>query len=236
MELLSKLIDIALHLDRYLNQWAGFMGGWLYALLFAVIFAETGLVVTPFLPGDSLLFAVGALSATERSPINVWLVGLLMTVAAILGDAVNYSIGKYVGPKVFSKESSKLKLLNKEHLLRARRFYEKHGGKTIILARFIPIIRTFAPFVAGIGEMSYPRFALYNVTGGIAWVWSFLLMGYWFGGQPFVKKNFTYVILAIIIISVIPVVIEFIKARKASARGRDALLEATTVGERTHEA
>lgn len=234
MQWLHYLIDVALHLDRFLNQWAGFMGGWLYALLFAVIFAETGLVVTPFLPGDSLLFAVGALAASPDSPINVWLVGLLMTVAAILGDAVNYSIGKYVGPKVFTKESSKL--LNKDHLLRAHRFYEKHGGKTIILARFIPIIRTFAPFVAGIGEMSYPRFALYNISGGVAWVWSFLLLGYWFGGQPFVKKNFTYVILAIIIISVIPVVVEFIKAKKASARGRDALLEATTVGERTDEA
>jgi membrane-associated protein len=143
---------------------------------------------------------------------------------------VNYSIGKYVGPKVFSRESSRL--LNKAHLLRAHQFYEKHGGKTIILARFIPIIRTFAPFVAGIGEMSYPRFALYNVTGGIVWVWSFLLLGYWFGAQPFVEKNFTYVILAIIVISLIPVVIEFWKARRAAARGGDALLEATTIGER----
>ena len=229
MDWFRQFIDVLLHLDRYLNQWAGVMGGWLYALLFAVIFAETGLVVTPFLPGDSLLFAVGALAGTDGSPINVWLVGILMTIAAILGDAVNYSIGKYVGPKVFSRESSVL--LNKEHLLRAHRFYEKHGGKTIILARFIPIIRTFAPFVAGIGEMSYPRFALYNVTGGIAWVWSFLLLGYWFGNQPFVKKNFTYVIGAIIIISVIPVVIEFIKARKS----KTPVLEATTVGESTEE-
>jgi membrane-associated protein len=228
MEWLRWAIDVMLHLDRYLNQWAGLMGGWLYALLFAVIFAETGLVVTPFLPGDSLLFAVGALSASEGSPINVWLVGILMTVAAILGDAVNYSIGKYVGPKVFSRESSRL--LNKVHLLRAHKFYEKHGGKTIILARFLPIIRTFAPFVAGIGEMSYARFAAYNVIGGVAWVWSFLLLGYWFGNREIVKKNFTLVILAIVVISVIPVVIEFIKARKAS--GFD-VVEATTVGEKT---
>jgi membrane-associated protein len=233
MDWLKWLIDVMLHLDRYLNQWAGMMGGWLYALLFAVIFAETGLVVTPFLPGDSLLFAVGALAATEGSPINVWLVGILMTVAAILGDAVNYSIGKYVGPKVFSRESSRL--LNKEHLLRAHKFYERHGGKTIILARFLPIIRTFAPFVAGIGAMSYPRFAAYNVIGGVAWVWSFLLLGYWFGNREIVKKNFTLVILAIIVISVIPVAVEFIKARKAAARGGDAVLEATTVGERTDE-
>jgi len=233
MDWLKWLIDVMLHLDRYLNQWAGMMGGWLYALLFAVIFAETGLVVTPFLPGDSLLFAVGALAATEGSPINVWLVGILMTVAAILGDAVNYSIGKYVGPKVFSRESSRL--LNKEHLLRARKFYERHGGKTIILARFLPIIRTFAPFVAGIGAMSYSLFAAYNVIGGVAWVWSFLLLGYWFGNREIVKKNFTLVILAIIVISVIPVAVEFIKARKAAARGGDAVLEATTVGERTDE-
>jgi membrane-associated protein len=233
MSFIKYLIDVALHLDRYLNQWAGNLGAWTYVLLFAVIFAETGLVVTPFLPGDSLLFAVGALAASDGSPINVWLVGILMTIAAILGDAANYSIGKYVGPKVFSQESSRL--LNKEHLLRAHRFYEKHGGKTIILARFVPIIRTFAPFVAGIGEMSYARFASYNIIGGVVWVWSFLLAGYWFGQREFVKKQFHYVILAIIVISLIPVAIEFIKARQASKRGRDPLLEATTIGEKTGE-
>jgi membrane-associated protein len=233
MELLHKLIDIALHLDRHLNEWATMFGGWLYALLFLVVFAETGLVVTPFLPGDSLLFAVGALAATEGSPINVWLVGILLTIAAILGDAVNYHIGKYVGPKVFSSERSRL--LNKEHLLRAHRFYEKYGGKTIIIARFVPIIRTFAPFVAGIGEMNYFRFALFNVTGGIGWVWSFLLAGYWFGGREIVKKNFTLVILAIIVISVIPAVVEFVKAKRAADEGRDPLLEATTIGEKPQE-
>jgi membrane-associated protein len=211
----AHLIDIVLHLDRYLNSWAGDLGGWLYGLLFLVVFAETGLVVTPFLPGDSLLFAVGALSATEGSPIEVWLVGLLLTMAAIIGDAVNYAIGRRIGPKVFASETSRL--LNKDHLMRAKAFYERHGGKTIIIARFVPIIRTFAPFVAGIGQMSYPRFAFYNVIGGVSWVWSFLLLGYWFGDLPFVKKNFTIVILAIIVISLIPAVVEFIKARRAPA-------------------
>jgi membrane-associated protein len=210
---LRKLFDIVLHLDRYLNGWAADFGGWLYVLLFAVVFAETGLVVTPFLPGDSLLFAVGALSATEGSPINVWLVGLALTVAAIAGDAVNYAVGRKLGPRVFSSQTSRL--LNRQHLMRAQAFYARHGGKTIILARFIPIIRTFAPFVAGIGEMSYARFALYNVSGAIAWVWSFLLLGHQFGELPFVKKNFTYVIFAIIIVSVIPAVVEFIRARRS---------------------
>jgi len=210
----ARLIDIVLHLDRYLNVWAGDMGAWLYALLFAVVFAETGLVVTPFLPGDSLLFAVGALSATDGSPIDVWLVGLLLTIAAIIGDAVNYAIGRRIGPKVFKSDTSRF--LNKDHLMRAHAFYERHGGKTIIIARFIPIIRTFAPFVAGIGQMSYPRFAFYNVIGGVSWVWSFLMLGYWFGNQPIIKKNFTAVILAIIVISVIPAAIEFVKARRAA--------------------
>lgn len=233
MEFVHKLIDIALHLDRHLNEWAGYFGGWLYAVLFLVIFAETGLVATPFLPGDSLLFAVGALAASDGSPINVWLVGILLSIAAIVGDAVNYHIGKYVGPKVFHSQTSRL--LNREHLLRAHRFYEKHGGKTIIIARFVPIIRTFAPFVAGIGKMSYWRFAVFNVTGGIAWVWSFLMAGYWFGNREIVKENFTLVIAAIIVISVIPAVVEFIKARRAPTRGRDALLEATTIGEKAND-
>jgi membrane-associated protein len=212
-----ELVDIVLHLDRHLNAWAGDLGGWLYALLFLIVFAETGLVVTPFLPGDSLLFAVGALSATEGSPISVWLVGILLMVAAIIGDAVNYAIGRRIGPKVFKSETSRL--LNREHLLRAQALYERHGGKTIIIARFVPIIRTFAPFVAGIGQMSYPRFAFYNVIGAVSWVWSFLLLGFWFGNREIVKKNFTVVILAIIVISLIPAVIEFIKARRA-AMGR----------------
>jgi membrane-associated protein len=205
-------IDIFLHLDRHLNAWAADLGPWLYVVLFLVIFCETGLVVTPFLPGDSLLFAVGALAATPGSPIDVILIMVLLCVAGILGDAVNYAIGKRLGPVVFSRESSRL--LNKDHLVRAQRFYEKHGGKTIIFARFIPIIRTFAPFVAGIGRMGYARFAMFNVVGAIAWVVGFTLAGYWFGGQPFVKKNFQYVVLAIIVISVIPVFVEIIRARR----------------------
>jgi membrane-associated protein len=207
----SELLDILLHLDRHLDAWAAQLGPWLYAVLFLIVFCETGLVVTPFLPGDSLLFAVGALAATGTA-IDVTLVIVLLCAAGILGDAVNYAIGRRVGPAIFSRERSRL--LNKEHLLRAHRFYEKHGGKTIIIARFIPIIRTFAPFVAGIGEMSYRRFAAFNVVGAIAWVVSFTLAGYWFGNQPFVKKNFTLVILAIIVISVIPAVIEFWRARR----------------------
>jgi membrane-associated protein len=215
MDFFQQILDIFLHLDAHLNEWAGSLGAWLYLLLFLIIFCETGLVVTPFLPGDSLLFAVGALAATAGSPLSLpWLL-VLLTVAAILGDAANYTIGFHVGPKVFCSESSWL--LNKQHLLRTQRFYERHGGKTIILARFIPIIRTFAPFVAGIGRMHYPRFALFNVTGGIGWVASFLVLGYWFGNLPGVKKNFQYVILAIIFISVLPIVIEFFRARREAA-------------------
>lgn len=211
----GQFIDIFLHLDRHLNQWAGQLGGWLYALLFVIVFAETGLVVTPFLPGDSLLFAVGALSATDGSPIDVWMVGILLTVAAIVGDAVNYSIGRRLGPRVFASESSRL--LNKQHLMRAHAFYEKHGGKTIIIARFIPIVRTFAPFVAGVGAMGYARFATYNVVGALTWIWSFLMLGFWFGNREIVRKNFTMVIAAIVIISVLPAVVEFVRARRMPA-------------------
>ena len=209
---MRELIDIILHLDRHLNAWAGEYGGWMYGLLFAIVFAETGLVVTPFLPGDSLLFAVGALASSEGSPIDVWMIGLLLTIAAITGDALNYAIGRRLGPKVFASEKSRL--LNKQHLMRAHAFYERHGGKTIIIARFIPIIRTFAPFVAGIGQMSYPRFAMYNVVGGVAWVWSFLLAGYKFGQLEIVKQRFHIVIIAIVVISFLPAVIEYLKERK----------------------
>lgn len=212
IDLAKTVIDVFLHLDRHLTDWAGWMGGWLYVVLFLVVFAETGLVVTPWLPGDSLLFAVGALAAAEGSPIDVWTIIVLLCVAAILGDAVNYSAGRWVGPKVFHREDSIW--LNKKHLERAHGFYEKYGAKTIIFARFMPIVRTFAPFVAGIGTMEYKKFALYNVVGGIVWVVSFTLAGYKFAGIPVVQKNFHYVILAIIVLSVIPPVIEFIKARR----------------------
>src|SRR5687768_10411734 len=168
MELIQQFIDVFLHLDRYLNEWATWMGPWLYVVLFAVIFAETGLVVMPLLPGDSLLFAVGALAATAGSPINIMLIAILLCIAAITGAAVNYAIGRKVGPKVFTREDSWL--LNKKHLLRTQSFYEKHGGKTIVMARFIPIIHTFAPFVASIGHMPYARFAMFNISGGIVWI------------------------------------------------------------------
>jgi membrane-associated protein len=195
----------------YLNQLAGSMGSWLYVLLFAVIFAETGLVVTPFLPGDSLLFAVGALAAAENTPINLPLIGGLLIVAAVLGDAVNYWIGYKLGPKVFSREDSWL--LNKKHLLEAQRFYDKYGGKTIIIARFVPIVRTFAPFVAGIGRMSYVRFALFNIVGGVTWILLFLIAGRMFGEVPFVKKNFELVAVAIVAISLVPIAVEFLRAK-----------------------
>ncbi|MBI4600515.1 MAG: DedA family protein [Planctomycetes bacterium] len=215
-DLLHYAIDVALHLDRHLNDWAGAMGPWLYLLLFAVIFCETGLVVTPFLPGDSLLFAVGALAATEGSPLSLPLIGLLLFAAAVAGDAVNYSIGYRVGPRVFTEGS---RLFKREHLVRTQRFYEKHGGKTIVIARFVPIIRTFAPFVAGIGRMRYPRFALFNVTGGFGWVAAFLLLGYTFGNLPIVKKYFQLVVVGIVAVSLIPILVEYLKAR-AEARAR----------------
>ena len=214
METLKQFIDIFLHLDRYLNAWVTTMGTSLYGLLFLVVFAETGLVVTPFLPGDSLLFAVGAVCALPGSPLSLPIMIVLLFVAAVVGDAVNYSIGRRLGPAAFRSESSRL--LNKKHLVRTQAFYEKHGGKTIIIARFMPIIRTFAPFVAGIGQMQYRRFFVYNVAGAAAWVASFSLLGYFFGNMPAVRKNFTYVIGAIIFVSILPGIIEFIRSRRRS--------------------
>jgi membrane-associated protein len=213
IDLVQSVINLS---PETLNQYANNMGPWLYALLFLIIFAETGLVVTPFLPGDSLLFAVGAVAAHPDSPLQLGLIALLLVVAAVLGDAVNYAIGTFVGPSVFSREDSWL--LNKKHLLRAHQFYEDYGGITIVLARFIPIVRTFAPFVAGIGKMTYRRFALYNITGGTVWILLFLLAGWFFGGRQEVQKNFKLVILAIIVISVLPGVFEFVRSRRARAR------------------
>ena len=212
MELLSQLLDIFLHLDVYLNAWAASAGAWLYAGIFIVIFCETGLVVTPFLPGDSLLFACGALAASAGSGINLGVLIPVAFIAAALGDACNYEIGKWLGPKVFSQEHNRF--LNKNHLLKAHAFYEKYGGKTIILARFIPIVRTFAPFVAGIGKMTYLRFASYNLIGAALWVLLFIVGGYYFADLPIVKTRFHYVILAIIIISVLPAVIEYWRERR----------------------
>ena len=212
MDLLHQILDIVLHLDVHLNEWATTLGPWLYVLLFVVIFCETGLVVTPFLPGDSLLFAVGALASLPDSPLSVPLLVGVMSVAAILGDATNYAIGHTVGPMVFRSERSRL--LNPEHLARTQRFYERYGGKTIFLARFVPIVRTFAPFVAGIGRMRYGYFATWNVTGALVWVLSVGGAGYVFGQVPLVKRNFEIVVLAIIALSLAPMGVEYLRARR----------------------
>jgi membrane-associated protein len=189
-------------------------------ILFLVIFCETGLVVTPFLPGDSLLFAVGALCSIEGSVLSLPLMWVVLIVAAVLGDAANYSIGAYLGPRVFASEHSRL--LNKEHLIRTQLFYARHGGKTIFLARFVPIIRTFAPFIAGVGRMPYSKFGMWNVSGALAWVFSMTLSGYFFGQLPWVKKNFELVVLAIVAISLLPVVREWWKARRAAPAAESA--------------
>jgi membrane-associated protein len=214
------LIDVVLHLNRHLAELSNSMGGWLYAVLFAVVFCETGLIVTPFLPGDSLLFAVGALVAIPEAHLSLPLMFVLLLAAAIAGDAVNYSIGRKLGPAVFRSETNWL--LNQSHLLKAQKFYERHGGKAIFLARFLPIVRTFAPFVAGIGRMNYSRFWMFNVTGAICWVGLFLLGGYFFGNVPIVKRNFSLVILGIIIVSVLPVAFEWYKAVKESRQSDNA--------------
>jgi membrane-associated protein len=214
MDLLHHGIDIFLHLDRHLNEWAGALGPFLYLLLFVVVFCETGLVVTPFLPGDSLLFAVGTLCSIEDSPVSLPLMGGVLFVAAVLGDACNYAIGNYLGPMVFTSERSRL--LNRRHLLRTQEFYARHGGKTIFLARFVPIIRTFAPFVAGIGRMRYRQFGLWNVSGAAVWVTALLLAGYWFGQIPIVRRNFETVILAIVAISLLPLLVEYLRARRGA--------------------
>ncbi|MBI2083582.1 MAG: DedA family protein [Deltaproteobacteria bacterium] len=213
ISLFKTLLEIFLHLDVHLNEWLGIFGPWIYLLIFLIIFCETGLVVTPFLPGDSLLFALGAMAATEQSVLKIsWLVPLLF-LAAVIGDAANYSIGRRVGPRIFNRKESWW--LNKKHLLATEAFYEKHGGKTIVIARFMPIIRTFAPFVAGIGIMRYRRFAIFNVTGALLWVLVFLLGGYYFGNIPGVKKNFEFVIVGIIFVSFLPLGYRILKARFA---------------------
>ena len=211
--LIERLWDLVIHLDRHLNGVIQDYGVWTYLILFLIIFCETGLVVTPILPGDSLLFAVGTFAA--RGALDLTVVLLLLSVAAILGDTVNYAIGYRVGPQVFRKAGGRL--LNREYLDRTHRFYERHGAKTIIIARFVPIIRTFAPFVAGIGRMSYARFLTYNVAGGVGWIAVLVLGGYAFGNIPIVKRNFTLVIFAIIILSLVPGVIEVLRRRARPA-------------------
>ncbi|HUT07336.1 MAG TPA: DedA family protein [Candidatus Latescibacteria bacterium] len=213
MELINKILDFALHLDKYLSAIIQQYGLWTYAILFVVIFIETGFVVMPFLPGDSLLFAAGTFAALGALKIG-WLIALLAA-AAIIGDTVNYWIGHFLGPKVFSKE--KARFFKKEHLDRTHAFYEKHGGKTIIIARFVPIIRSFAPLVAGIGRMSYGKFIAYNVIGGVGWVVLLTGAGYFFGNIPVVRKNFSLAILAIIALSTVPIVTEYLRHRKKRA-------------------
>lgn len=210
MELIKTFFDIFMHLDKHLGGVIQTYGTWTYLILFLIIFCETGLVVTPVLPGDSLLFAAGAFAAIGA--LDAGMLFMLLSVAAVAGDTVNYAIGSFLGPKIFHRE--KVRFLNREYLDRTHRFYEKHGGKTIIIARFMPIIRTFAPFVAGIGSMTYTRFLSYNVVGGLIWIATFIFGGYYFGNIPLVKRNFTMVILAIIVLSVLPGIIEFFRQRQ----------------------
>lgn len=211
---MDTLIDFFLHLDQHLERITSDYGVWTYLILFLIIFCETGLVVTPLLPGDSLLFAAGAIAALGG--LNVFWLFIILTAAAIIGDTVNYWAGHYVGPKIFYKED--VRFLNKKHLQKTHEFYEKYGGKTIILARFIPIIRTFAPFVAGIGSMTYGRFILYNVVGAILWVGICVAAGYLFGNLDIVKNNFSLVILAIVFVSILPIIVEFVRARLSAKR------------------
>lgn len=213
MELLAPLIDLVVHLDDHLQALVANYGAWVYLILFLIVFCETGLVVTPFLPGDSLLFVAGAIAAAGG--MNIHLLVLLLFIAAVLGDAVNYGVGHYLGPRVFKSRESRW--LNPRHLERAHAFYERHGGKTIIIARFVPIVRTYAPFVAGAARMPYPRFALYNVTGAALWVVSLGYAGYFFGNIPVIKNNLTLVILAIIFLSILPGVVEYLRHRNSSA-------------------
>ncbi len=211
MDSVRQIVDIFLHLDHHLRSLVQILGGWTYVALFFVIFAETGLVIMPFLPGDSLLFAVGAIAAIPESGLDLVSLMGVMFVAALVGDSVNYTIGRHLGPRVFKKDSGIF--LNRDHLHKTKIFYDRHGGKTLIFARFIPIIRTFAPFVAGIGHMRFSKFATYSVTGAFLWVLPLTTLGYFFGNLPIIQKNFQYVILAIIALSVSPAVIEYLRSR-----------------------
>jgi len=216
MDWILYFVDLIRHLDVHLNDLVGTMGPWFYLAMFAIIFCETGLLVTPFLPGDSLLFTLGAMCMSTNSELNLSAMGLTLLVAAVLGDATNYSLGYWTGPRVFKSEKSFL--LNRDYLLKAQSFYEKYGKKMIILARFVPIIRTFAPFVAGIGKMTYPVFLAYNVIGAIAWVGLCMGAGVLFGQIPWVKKNFEVVILGVIFISILPLVYEFVVSYRTTQK------------------
>lgn len=218
MEYLKHAVDFVLHLDRHLDSLVAQFGPWLYVILFLIVFCETGLVVTPILPGDSLLFAVGALTAREGG-LNFWIVFVTLAVAAILGDTVNYWIGYFLGDKVQKRFP---RIIKPEYLQKTHNFYERYGGKTIIIARFVPIVRTFAPFVAGVGRMTYSRFMMFNVTGGLLWIGLLLPAGYFFGNLEVVRKNFSLVVLAIIFLSILPGIIEYLRARRRSVAGNGA--------------
>ena len=220
MEMILKFFDMLLHLDKYIDLLIRDYGMWTYLIFFIIVFCETGLVVTPFLPGDSLLFVAGTFAALGSLNL-MWLL-VILSAAAILGDTINYWIGNYIGPKVFQMQNSRV--FRKEYLDRTHQFYEKYGPITIVIGRFIPIIRTFAPFLAGVGSMTYGKFLIYNVVGGILWIASFTLGGYFFGNLPFVKKNFTLVIVAIIVISVMPTVIEYLRQRRQAKAKRTSLI------------
>ena len=216
MEILKHLFDTIFHLREHIGELISQYGSQIYAIFFLIIFCETGLVLTPFLPGDSLLFTAGAFAALGQ--LNIWFMFAILSVAAVLGDTVNYWIGHYVGAKVFKWEKSRF--FNPDHLKRTHTFYEKYGAKTIILARFVPIVRTFAPFVAGIGAMTYPRFFLYNVVGGLAWVALCLFAGYWFGNMPWVARHFEVVVVGIIVVSLLPILYELWKGKSSTSHPR----------------
>jgi len=214
MEFLAQFIDIVLHLDKHLEVLVGQYGLWIYGILFFIVFAETGFVVTPFLPGDSLLFVAGALAAIGQGGMDIGILIGVLGVGAVLGNMVNYQIGRFLGPKVFHWENSRL--FNKAALIKTHAFYEKHGGKTLVISRFLPLFRTFAPFVAGIGAMGYARFSLFNLIGALAWVASLSLAGYWFGNMPWIKQNLSVVIVGIIVVSLVPVAVGYLKHRQAA--------------------
>ena len=217
---MAQLIDIVLHVDKYLLQLVGTYGGWVYGILFAIVFAETGLVVTPFLPGDSLLFAAGAIAATGA--LDVWVLALLIAFAAVLGNTVNYSIGRSAGARIIHRARVDPKWgrwINPAYVARAHQFFERHGGKAVVLGRFMPIVRTFVPFVAGVAEMSYPTYTFYNVVGSVAWVGTCIGAGYVFGNVPVVKENFSLVAIGIVVVSLLPMVFEYLRYRRESPPG-----------------
>jgi membrane-associated protein len=224
---MDALIDIFLHLDKHLVELISAYGPWIYGILFAIIFAETGLVVTPFLPGDSLLFAAGAIAATGS--MNIWALLALLVTAAVLGDAVNYSVGHFIGPRVFKAQDHLgfwHNLLNREHLARAHDFFERYGGKAVVIGRFVPIVRTFVPFVAGAVSMTYPKFAFYNITGALLWVGVCAGAGYAFGNVPIVKNNFSLVAMGIVAVSLIPILVEYLQTRRRRAAMTEGSVEA----------